>query len=492
MTGIRRALAFSVGERYVMLVIAMGSSMIIARLLTPEVIGIFSVTMAFIGIAQVLRDFGVASYLIQERELTEEHIRTAFGVSLVLGSVVFAILFVAAPYIGRVYSEPAMVTTLRVCSLNFLFLPVCTVSLALLRREMAFQRLAAVNLVATLAGAVVSVGLALAGVGVVSLAIGSVITNLVTGVGAWLASSQRQLLLPAFGQWRKVLSFGAQSSLSGVVTSVSMDINDLAVGKILGFEPVAVLSRAQGLMSIFHRDLMSAIRNVAYPAYALASREGRPMEPPYVASVTHVTAIGWPFYAFVSMFAHEVLRLLYGPQWDAAAPLVPVFCLAGAVAAIANLASSQILAVGRVDLLTKLELAFQPLRAVLIVVVALTFKTMLACAVALVVAYVIQLPMIYYAKGRCVTNDYRGLARGLRQSASVTIASMVLPALLAWTAAEHRGDALGWVAFGAAVALCPLSWVLALVWLRHPLADDPVFHRLVGSWVPGANSAAGG
>ncbi len=484
MSGVRRALAFSVAERYLMLVIALASNMLIARLLTPEVIGIFSVSMAFIGIAQVLRDFGIASYLIQARELSQAHIRTAFGVSLVLGTVVFLILFFGAPLIAAGYAEDSMVLTLRVCALNFLFLPACTVSLALLRREMSFQRLAAVNLAATSAGAVVSVGLAYAGTGVVSLAIGSVVVNLVTGVGAWLARKPRELLLPAFSEWRSVLSFGAQSSLSGVVTSVSMDINDLAVGKIMGFEPVAILSRAQGLMNMFQRDLMSAIRNVAYPAYAQASRDGSPLEPQYVTSVTNLTAIAWPFYAFVSLFAHQVLRLLYGPQWDAAAPLVPVFCLAGAIAAASNLASIQMLAVGRIDLVTRMELIFQPFRALLIVLAALIFKSTMACAVALVVAFLIQQPMIYHYKGRCVPNDYRALWRGLRRSLWVTLACMSLPAILALLLAGSPGSNSSWIAFGAAVALCPLCWLLAVVWLRHPLADDPAFARAFGRWIP--------
>jgi O-antigen/teichoic acid export membrane protein len=483
MSGVRRALAFSIGERYLMLVISLGSNMMIARLLTPEVIGIYAVSLAIIGIAQVLRDFGVASYLIQEKELNDSHIRTAFGILLVLGVGVSAVLYLAAPVIARMYNETAMVSTLRVCALNFLLLPFSTVSLALLRRAMAFKQLAAVNLVATGAGAIASTGLAYLGFGVISLAIGSVVLNAVTGVGAWLMRSERRLLLPAFTEWRRVLNFGAQSSLSGVVTSLAMDANDLAVGKIMGFEPVAILSRAQGLMNMFHRDLMAAIRNVAYPAYARAGREGQPLEPVYIASVTSVTVFAWPFYGFLALYPHEILRLMFGPQWDAAAPLVPVFCLAGAIAAVSNLAASVILAAGRIDLVTKVELLFQPFRAALIVVAALVFRSTMACAIALVVALLVQLPMVYYAKGRCVANDYRVLGAGLWQSGKATLACLVLPAMLAFLGAAHRGTPTGLAAFAAATALCALGWVIAVIRLRHPLADDPAFQHLVSAFM---------
>ncbi len=474
MSSIRRALAFSVAERYLMLIVGLGSNMIIARLLTPEVIGIYSVSLAFIGIAQVLRDFGVASYLIQERELTDDHVRTAFGVLLVLGGVVFAVLFASAPWIAQLYGEAQMVPTLRICAVNFLTLPFCTVSLALLRRNMAFKRLAAVNIVATCAGAAVSVGLAALHYGVISLALGSVVLNVVAGIGGWLACSDRRVLLPSFSKWRTVLNFGAQSSVTGVVTSISMDINDLAVGKVMGFEPVAMLSRAQGLMNLFHRDLMGAVRNVAYPAFAKATREQQALEPLYLTSVTHLTAVAWPFYGFVSLFSLELLRLMFGPQWDAAAPLVPVFCLAGAVAATINLIANLVLALGRVDLITKVELFFQPLRAALVVVAAVVFQSMMACAVALVVAFVLHVPLMYFVKGRCLPNDHAGLRHGLGLSLKVSMLALALPLGLAWAGAAATSGPR-WLAFSLAVPLCIGGWLAALVWLKHPLSRDPVF-----------------
>ncbi|MBC7378235.1 MAG: lipopolysaccharide biosynthesis protein [Burkholderiaceae bacterium] len=479
MTGVRRALAFSFAERYLSLAINLASNMAIARLLTPAEIGVFSVSLAFIGIAQVLRDFGVASYLIQERDLTDRHVSTAFGVLLVLGVSVFLALFLAAPWIAAAYGEPAMTLTLRICSLNFLLLPFCTVSLALLRRAMAFKRLTLIGFVATAVGAAATVGMAYLDFGVTSLAVGSVLVNAVTGIGALWARQERRILMPGFSEWRKVLNFGAQSSAAGVVTSISMDINDLAVGKLMGFEPVALLSRAQGLMNMFHRDLMAAVRNVAFPAYARAAREQQAMEPLYVTSVTHVTVVAWPFYGFVSLYALDILRLMFGAQWDAAAPLVPVFCLAGAAAATISLIANLILALGRIDLVTKVELFFQPLRAALVVVAALTFKTTMACALALVLAFFLHVPLMYYVKGRCLPNDYRLLWRGLGQSLGVTLLALALPALMAVASARLEGVVPRWAFFAPATVMCVAAWLAALVWLRHPLAQDEVFLRLL-------------
>lgn len=482
MTGVRSALLFSFAERYALIAINLASNLLIARLLTPDEIGVYSVTLAVMSIAQVLRDFGVASYLIQEKDLTDDHVRTAIGVTLLIGVGLGMLVFAIAPWVAGYYKEPRMQDLLRLAALNFLLLPFSTISLALLRRRLAFKALAVVNFVATLAGAITSVGLAWAGYGPTGLVVGTLVVSATTGFAAWWAQGERRVLRPGLSKWRSLFKFGAQSSLVGVVTSVSMDINDLAVGKLMGFTPVAMLSRAQGLMNLFHRDLMGAVRNVAYPVYAKAVREQQDMEPLYVASVTYVCVVAWPFYGFVSLYALETLRLLFGPQWDAAAPLVPIFCLAGAMAAGISLIGNLMTAMGRMDLLTRMEVVFQPTRAALIVAAAAYWREPWACAAALVVAVALQVPLVYSVKARFLPNDWLALRRQLSRSGLVALLSLVLPGLLLLVHPRPEGQPLPLPWFLLAIASCCLSWLLALSWCRHPLAEDPAFARLTRLW----------
>ena len=181
------------------------------------------------------------------------------------------VVFGAAPWVADFYSEPRMRDLLWLAAFNFLLLPFSTISLALLRRRLAFKALAIVNLVATRGRRGDERGPVMGGLRAAWAS---------WPVRWWSAQPRGSppggprasggCCAPGCRQWRSLFKFGAQSSLVGVVTSVSMDINDLAVGKLMGFTPVAMLSRAQGLMNLFHRDLMGAVRNVAYPVYAKA------------------------------------------------------------------------------------------------------------------------------------------------------------------------------------------------------------------------------
>lgn len=180
MASVRRALALSLIERYLLLVLALGSNMALARLLTPEQIGIYSVSMAVLGLAQALRDFGIGSYLVQVRELNEEKAGTAFSLTMGLGATLFLVTLAAASFVGDYYGDARVTATLRICALNFLLLPLTTVPMALLRRAMQFKRLLYTTIAAAVVGAAVSVGLALLGGGVSALAWGAVAGNAAT------------------------------------------------------------------------------------------------------------------------------------------------------------------------------------------------------------------------------------------------------------------------------------------------------------------------
>ncbi len=474
MTTVRRALVISFIERYALIALSLASNILIARLLSPKEIGLYSVSLAAIGVAQVLRDFGVGGYLIQEKNLTEAHIRSAFGISLLMGSVLFVLVFLASTWVGILYEEPQMVATLRISSLNFLVLPFCTVSLALLRREMQFQKVLYVTLTATTIGFAVTIALAYAGYGANSMALGAVVTNVVTGFCAWVARGTQKVMLPSLSEWRKVASFGTQRSASGIASTMSSDVSELVAGKLLGFAPVAMLSRAQGLMNLFQRDLMTAISSVAYPAFAKASRENKNLEVKHVAAVAAITVVGWPFFGFVALFGLEILRLLFGRQWDEAAAFVPWYCLAGVVAAPIYLIIPLLTAIGRIDAATKIDLIVQPLRAALFIFGLMLFPSINTPPVLYLIAASCATPYCYYMKGKALPNDMPNLLTSLAKSAAVTAVSLILPIATILTLGRENGPLeFSWVL--AAAISCAVSWVVAIYAIRHPITQDPLF-----------------
>lgn len=468
MTTVRRAIVFSFLESYLGVVINLVSFVLLARLLTPKQVGLFSVAMAIISITQVIRDFGLVNFLIQKKELTDEHIATAWALALMFGAGLFTLVQLAAPFIGRFYNDASLTDIARLVAVNFLILPFNSICLALLRRAMNFQVVMRINLSAAFLSTAATLTLAWLGVGAFSLALGAVINNGIVAIGIVLVGAAKRLRAPRLAHWREILGFGGPLTVANVITSAAMDINDLAVGKILGFQSVAIISRAQGLMNLFHRDFMVAVRNVAYPAFSQANRDGESMDGKFIASVTNVTAIGWTFYGFASLFPLEVLRLMFGPQWDQSAPLVPLFCLAGSASALVNLVPTIMLAGGNSRLVATAELIMQPCRAIALCLVTYFYRDLGAFALAFLAVALISVPYFYGFKQRCIPTRFRLLLSKLLGNLLLTALSLA-PALLVIALFRVPGQALALPLFFLSAGLTCLAWPLFLWLLKHPL-----------------------
>ena len=139
--GVRRALAFSFAQKYVLAAIHVLSTIVVARLLSPSEIGVFMVANAVVSMTDVFRDFGVSTYLIQAREITVARIRTAFTVTLLLSALLSTLLLILSGGIAAFYHEAGVQQVLYLAAVNFLIVPFAATIMALLRRDMAFDRL---------------------------------------------------------------------------------------------------------------------------------------------------------------------------------------------------------------------------------------------------------------------------------------------------------------------------------------------------------------
>ena len=473
MVSIRTSLAFAFLERFLLLGLQIASFALIARLLTPQQVGLYSVALAVIGIAQVVRDFGIANFLVQRKELDATHIGSAFGLTLILGVGLFAIVTFAAPFVGRFYNDDGMSGIVRLIACNFLILAFNSIALALLRREMNFKTLMRLNVCAALIGTSTTLSLAWAGMGAWSLAWGEIASNLSIAIGACVVRRGHVFPRPCLTHWRTILEFGGKLTASNIVTSISMDINDLALGKIMGFAPVAIVSRAQGLMNLFHRDFMGTVRGVAFPAFSKAHRDGDSVEARFVSSLGMVTAIAWPFYGFVAMFPLDILHIVFGPQWDSAAPLVPYFCLTGALVVNASLIPTAMIAVGRPNLAAMADLVVQPIKAIVLILVIYHFRALEPFAIGFLAVSAAAVPFFYAVKQRCLPTDFKEIGRILVSNLWLTLVTL-LPAFVILRAASDSKLQWTYLHFFACVAATGVAWLLALWRLDHALYREGV------------------
>ena len=464
MSTIRVSLLFSFVEKYVLVLLSLAGGMIISRLLTPAQTGIYSVAAVLLGVAQVLRDFGVGQYLVQERELSEAKLRAVLGASFLFAWPLAALIATSGTLLASFYREPSLAPLLQLLSVNFVLLPFSAVILPMLRREMRFGAICAINLCHGLCALVVSVTLAWNGFGFMSMAWGSVAaTGGALLLSMWL-SPPRMPWLPARAGIGKVIVFGAYATGGKLIDEAGAAAPDLVIGKMLGMDAVGIFSRALGVLEIFHKAITSAVTPVVYPLYAEHVRDGDDVREVYLRTVSYMTAFAWPFFACVAVMALPILRLLYGEQWDAAAPLIRIMCFSAAIYSMSSMSRYFLVAIGEVRAQARLDGMTVMLRIALLILAAPFGPD--AVAWAIVGATVFRVTNTMYCLTTAAGISVAQVAGASFKGLLLTAISVLAPASA--LSLSPDSPALAVMAGGASVVL----WLFGIVLVRHPLIEE--------------------
>ena len=146
MSNIRRSLLLVSLERYSCAALTFISLPVTARIMTPAEIGIATLCVGIIGVVESLREFGTSTYIIQHNNLATENIRTAFTIMLGITLTIVGALWLAAKPIAAFFNTAAVETYLHVAVLGLLLGPFLSTVSSLLRREMAFGKLALIGI----------------------------------------------------------------------------------------------------------------------------------------------------------------------------------------------------------------------------------------------------------------------------------------------------------------------------------------------------------
>lgn len=468
MIGIRRALAFTFAQKYVLTAIHLVSTIVLARLLAPNEIGVFAVGNAVVSMTEVFRDFGVGTYLIQSRQITLARIRTAFTVTLLLSILVSAALLVLSGEIAGFYREAGVRDVLYVAAANFLIVPFAATVMSLLRRDMAFGAIARINFVATLSYGITVNGLAALGFGYMSLAWAMLLSSAVGTVAAVLHRPDLRMFRPGLSDWRQILSFGSFSSATAVLNGLYSNLPQLILGRILDFAAVGLYSRAVMLSQLFDRLVLDGVNPVVLPAFATTVRSGDELKTPYLRAVEYVTALQWPFLLCLALLADPIVGLLLGPQWQAVAPLVRIIALASLCLFPAFLTYPLLVAVGRVRDTLTMSLITVP--ASLVLLFAASFFGLEAVAASLFIAAPLQVYVALAFVRRQVRFAWGELALAVRKSAVVALAATAVPAAMVVLAGFRFDLSFPEAAIAGVGAI--LGWLAGLAITGHPLAGE--------------------
>jgi O-antigen/teichoic acid export membrane protein len=467
MANLRRSMAInfmsSTGGTIVQFIV----SLILARMLSPSEIGVFSMTVVFVNIAQIFRDFGVSTYLQREETLTPEKIASASGVMFAASWTIALSLYLVSGHIAVWFSEPTMAPVMQVLALGFLIIPFGAITNALLLRELAAGKEALLMVTGTSAYTVTCLALAYSGHGTMSLAWANFANIFACALVCIPLRPKGIPFFPSFRRWGKVVNFGFASLLANVLNAVNNAVPDILLGKLADSRAVGLFSRAGSTVAIFYTIAGSTLNYGTLPFISRAYHRGEDLSPILSRASGLLTGIGWPALGFTAIFGTEIITTLYGEKWLGSVPALTALTLSAAVGMAFNYSSLAMIAIGRPYLSSLPNLV--TVLARIGFGIALFNGSIQAFSWAILIATVASTPVLIYQQRRYLRHGVRAMASALWPSVQVTVLCMI--AVEAMRLAI--GNVLGGLSLIVAVAL-PLTviWYFALRFASHPLLEE--------------------
>lgn len=468
MATIQRSLALSAAQSYISVALQLVSTVVLSRVLTPTEVGVFAVAAVFAALAANFRDFGIAEYLIQAKELNHTQIRAAFTINLAMSWAMGIAMAAGADWVGAFYRSETIADVMRVQALNFLLIPFSAINMAWFRREMNFVPMVVSTMWSEVAALAVAIGLALQGHGAMSLAWASLVNVVVALVVSEVYRPRHLPRRPGLTGLREVLRFGGFASTIYVLGQVGKGAPEMVIGRAQGVTEVALFSRAGGLVQLFRQLVVRAIMPVCLPYFAQAQRQQGQVRTAYGRGMAVLTVVGWPCLGFLGIAAYPSIRLVYGDQWLSVVPLAQLLCLAAALELVHWLAKDALMSQGRIERATQLQLCIQLLQLAGLTAV-LPFGLPGACW-GLLAAAAVGLAVSQWLVADSTGFGMRDLFSACARSLAVTLASLAPMAglVLAMPPGEH--NYLSLLLIGAPATA--LAWLVALRFSGHALWDD--------------------
>lgn len=365
-------LIWKFGERITAQLISLVVSVVLARLLAPEDYGVVAMVMVFISIANVFVSNGFGNALIQKKDADNLDFSSVFYFNIIIGIIIYASLFCAAPYIAVFYKMPSITWLLRVLGIRIIVASVNSVQQAYVSRNMLFKRFFWSTLFGTLISGIVGIYMAYRGYGVWALVAQYLVNTCTDTIVLWFTVRWRPEKKCSWERGRALLSFGWKLLLSGLLDTGYAQLRGLIIGKSYSSSDLAYYNQGEKYPNFIVVNINTSISSVLFPAMAQYQEDREKIKQMTRKAIQVSSYVMWPMMIGFMIVAEPFVRLVLTEKWLPCLPYIRIFCISYGLWPIHTANLQAINALGRSDIFLKLEV-IKKIIGILVVVMVIEY-----------------------------------------------------------------------------------------------------------------------
>lgn len=341
-------------------------SIVLARILAPEDYGKIALITVFTTIMQVFVDSGLGTALIQKKDADDLDFSSVFFFNFAMCLILYAIMFLAAPFIADFYRDDSLTAIVRVISLTIIISGVKGIQQSYVSRNMLFKRFFYATLGGTIFSAFFGIALAYAGGGVWAIVAQQLSNTAIDTLILWLTVKWRPKKMFSWNRLKGLLSFGWKMLASSLLDTVYTNLRSLIIGKMYSSADLAFYNQGEKFPNVIATNINTSIDSVLLPTMASEQDDHVRVKAMTRRAIKTSTYIMAPLMMGLAFCAEPIVRLVLTDKWLACVPFLRIFCITYMFYPIHTANLNAIKAMGRSDLFLKLEVVKKAVGMVLL------------------------------------------------------------------------------------------------------------------------------
>ena len=331
-------------------------SIVLARILVPEDYGTIALVTVFTAILQVFVDSGLGTALIQKKNADETDFSSVFYFNFTMCLVLYAGMFVAAPFIADFYEDSSLTAVIRVLSLTIVISGVKGIQQAYVSRNMLFKRFFFATIGGTIFSAFVGIGMAYAGFGVWALVTQQLSNMTIDTLILWITVKWRPQRKFSWARLKGLLGFGWKLLISSLLDTVYNNFRNLIIGKMYSSSDLAFFNQGDKFPKVIVTNINISIDSVLLPTMSNAQDNPERIKQMTRRAIKTSTYIMAPLMMGLAFCAEPIVRLVFTDKWLPCVPFLRIFCITYMFWPVHTANLNAIKAMGRSDMFLKLEI----------------------------------------------------------------------------------------------------------------------------------------
>jgi len=304
-------------------------TIVIARILSPEDYGLIGMLSIFTALGIVILDSGFGQALIRKQDATDTDYSTIFFLQIILGLVIYAILFSLSPLIAEFYNTPRLENIAKIIFLVFPLNSLGLIHSTLLKKQLRFKSYAKTTIISSLISGIIGIVLAYNGMGVWTLVIQMLSQTLLLNVFVWFIIKWKPAFKFNYLSIKEIAPFSLSLLGIGIIKIIARNIYTLLIGKFYPLNEVGFYNQAKRFEEIPTQSITGIIQNVSYPVLSTKQTDDIKLRLGYRKIITQTMFIITPLMLILLASADNLFYVLLTEKWMPAVPYFRLLCIFG-------------------------------------------------------------------------------------------------------------------------------------------------------------------